>query len=139
MSHAADAPCRPREWASAMKVRLFFGTAALVLLAGFAALWVQMISRPGISPQCYQRIQEGMNQAQVEAILGGPPRCEVQAKNPADDIIYGFRKNVHWPAEWWGRAGVITVFYDNKGIVYKKIFEKLPYEPKPRSFWDWFP
>jgi hypothetical protein len=120
-----------------VKAKFILAMAVVVAITVVTLLCVYQVHRPRISFECYERIQEGMNQSQVEAILGGPPRWEVEAKNPTDEVIYHF--NRHWSAEWWGRAGVITVFYDNKGIVWKKSFEQLPFEPKPRSFWDWFP
>ena len=111
----------------------------VALLLGLVGLWVYCVGPSRISFESFSRIQEGITQAEVEAILGGAPRWEVEAKKPKDEIGYHLDRG-HWggTAEWWGRAGVITVFYDNKGIVWKKTFEKLPFEPKPRSLWDWF-
>lgn len=121
-----------------MKFKFILALGVLAAITAPAALWVYQVHRPRISLECYEKIQEGMTQAQVEEILGGPPRWEIEAKRPMDEIIYHIVIS-DLPAQWWGRAGVITVFYDNTGSVRDKAFKKLPFERKPRSFWDCFP
>ena len=101
-----------------------------------AAVWLYAANPPRISFECYEKIQEGMTKQQVEAILGGPARWEVEAKRPRDEIIHKLNGRTR-AAEWWGRSGVITVVYGTNGIVSKKFFEELPFEPKPLSIWDY--
>jgi len=119
-----------------VKVRLAFASAIIALLIGVAAVWFYEVNRSRISFEGYQKIQEGMTQQEVEAILDGPPRWEVEAKDLRDELI--FHEDRKLASEWWGRNGLITVLYDANGRVSKKFFEDLPFEAKPRSFWDWF-
>jgi len=91
-------------------------------------------SRSRISRECYEKIDVGMTKEQVEAILGGPPRWEVEAKRPAEEYFKFFHGRP-WIFEWWGADGVILVVY-HEGIVTRKNFRELPFEPKPPSFWE---
>ena len=120
-----------------MKRRLVVAVTVLALLTSAAILWSIVANRPSISFGNYERIQVGMTERQVEAILGGSPRWEIEAERPKEARLHKLSGNVFWPAEWWGRAGVITVYYDTDGIVYDKSFEELPFEAKPPSFWDY--
>lgn len=113
----------------------------LALLAGAAALWLIAAfwatgpNRPGISFENFEKIRAGMPKKQVEAILGGPPRWEISGELPEEAALYCVG-NVVSPAEWWGRRGVISVYYDNHGLVSEMSFAKLPFEVDPPRPWD---
>lgn len=112
--------------------------AAILALGGFGiALRYFTCNRAGISQECFEKIKEGMTHHQVEAILGGPPRWEVETVEPMNEVLYHFRSRP-WEAEWWGREGVITVGYTGykEGIVKWKQYKRLPFEPKPASLWE---
>ena len=55
--------------------RLLLGSGALALLGLAGMLVVTQLLRagPAITPASYERIREGMTEAEVEAVLGGPP------------------------------------------------------------------
>lgn len=76
-----------------------------------------------------------MTREQVEAILGGPPRWEVQPRYRRDELIIrafnGGKRN-----QWWGVHGVIEVFYDRDTRVSWKKYSKLPFEPEPVRYWE---
>lgn len=121
-----------------MRWKFILAACALaIVVAGIAFFWLYGAKMYRICPENYERIQLGMTQRQVEAIMG-KPRREVTAKDPMDEIVHGgFRLGQAAPAEWWGRDGVITVLYDSEGKVSKKFFEELPFEPDPPNFWDY--
>lgn len=112
-----------------MKRRMVFLVSAV--LVGFASVvvWYSGSDRPGISLECYEKIEEGMTRQQVEAILGGPPRWEVEPPH------YLIRLSGQRVPKWWGRSGVITVVFRENGVSWKS-FEPLPFEPKPPTLWE---
>lgn len=112
---------------------LFLGAAVAGALVLASILWLCGSGRSRISPEYFQKIEEGMTQAQVEALLGGPPRWEVEAKRGRDEAIYHFTPRP--AAEWWGSEGVIKVRYDGGAVAWKE-FAELPFEPKEPSFWE---
>jgi len=105
---------------------------ALLTLAGLmAGVGLYVTTRPRISFECYEKIEEGMTRLQVEAILGGPPRWEVAAQRPGDVLKYFFSQR-KLGESWWGTAGVITVSYRDDVVNWKQ-FEELPFEPRPAT------
>jgi hypothetical protein len=111
---------------------------ALVLLAIGATNAVTILfsyanRRRGISFEHYQQIKEGMTKRQVEAILEGGPRWDVDA---ADDFWIEASGPRPAPDEWWGIEGVISVYFvDN--IVVEKRFGPHRCPIKRRSLWTW--
>ena len=51
----------------------FIAIAGLALLVAACGVWMIVANRHGITADGYEKIQNGMTQQQVEAILGGPP------------------------------------------------------------------
>jgi hypothetical protein len=113
---------------------LFVGT--LIACVVMWVTWVLVANGPGISFENFQRIKKGMSQEEVEQLLAGAPRWEVNARNPDESLPFLLRANTFSPAEWWGRRGVIKVYYDNTGNVGTAIFQELPFEPEPPKLWD---
>jgi hypothetical protein len=67
---------------------LVFGLLAAVVLLSIVAALV-LWPRPGITRANATRIQVGMTLAEVEAVLGGPPRDEAVNQNVVDLDIVG--------------------------------------------------
>jgi hypothetical protein len=89
-----------------------------------------------ISAASYQKIELGMTKAQVEERLGGPPRWDVKPKSKRyidpDDLGNVLRVR---PDEWWGRDGIIQVWYKD-GIVCQKDHCAHRLEVVPFTIWD---
>jgi hypothetical protein len=104
-----------------MKKRLCM-LVCLFLLASVVVVCIR--PKSSISFSSYQKITMGMPQAPVEAILGGPPRCEDCAENghllcgtTNDSGIGGIRPPP--PATWCNKHICIYVSYSN-GVVADK-------------------
>ncbi len=65
------------------KTRLMLGIASLGCLAAGVALYASL-GRSAISREAAARIEQGMSLADVEALLGGPPRDESTGPLTAD-------------------------------------------------------
>jgi hypothetical protein len=116
------------------KITVFLGIASTVSLIPMGLVFRAACS-PRICLESYETIQEGMTRHQVEAILGGPPRWEVESKRSGGKLIFqAFNKDRG--AQWWGQKCVISVFYDRKGVVCRKEYDELPFEPRVPSWWE---
>lgn len=109
----------------------------ILVVVGGGGAWLIASSRHRISFDNYQKIEEGMTRQQIEALVG-PPRWEVEAKEPMEARMRHWGSAPPGEAEWWGRGGVITVSYDAQGNALSKSFRELPFEAKPPSLWDYF-
>src|SRR5207237_1018978 len=96
--------------------RVWLAVAGFVLTGCLVAMLFRAGSGGSISLASYQKIKPGMTRAQVEAVLGGPPRREVC---PMVDIYCGTRLG----EEWWGEEGIITVYFDGTGKVVHHRFD----------------
>lgn len=81
---------------------LGIGLAVLIAL-GMVPRFI--LPRPGVTAANCARIRPGMRQADVAAILGGPPR-------PAAVFRAGYG-----PLVWLGEEGVVAVDFDRDGLV----------------------
>jgi hypothetical protein len=111
----------------------------LLLWAGAAYLGLSVFCltslfrpKPAITKGRYERIQDGMTEPEVEAILGGPSGD--YTSRPIVVAMSGtmFRR-------WWvGDDAIITVGLDLEGRVVQKEFHELPAEPFPEKFFRFF-
>lgn len=115
-----------------MKIVLLAMMPFLVFINQEGIRWYCSTNQPSISVESYNKIKIGMTPNEVEEILGGPPRWEVEPKAPGALVgfllIHGTKGN-----QWWGKNGVIKVYY-YKGVVRWKNYFELPFEPRPLSF-----
>ena len=99
----------------------------LVFLAitASAILWVRAARhQPRISIDSYNQIQEGMSQAEVEAILGGPPG-DYSSRKWAGETRVGFPGGIlsigpldnDRAKNWSGEELTITLWFDPAGRV----------------------
>ena len=112
---------------------LLAGVAACLLLS--APVWMAVVP-PHPSPvtkAAYDRVQTGMNRAEVEAILGGPPGDD--RTRPTDSVADTWPEpeqwkptgHTAWRGDWLGDEGDILVVRDHGGRVFDKgFFEAEP-------------
>jgi hypothetical protein len=84
---------------------------------------------PSASPVtrvAFDRIQTGMTQAEVEAILGGPPGD--YRTRPMDPIYENHRSTDPEiePLQWWGDEGEVLLTVESRGVVLSKDFYAVP-------------
>jgi hypothetical protein len=114
------------------KRRLFLlgSPLALALLSISVLLWLDS-QRPGVTRANFERLQEGMTKAQVEALLNGPPQhITPSGKNYSrlqnGTLLIGQTKEV-----WGGEQGAAIVVFDEQGgLLYKD------WHDSPESFLD---
>lgn len=107
------------------------GIIAVVLITNEVVNLWYFTGRGKISLECFKKIEYGMTEAEVNAILGGPPRWEVEAIRGSEEAIFrAFSRNRG--SEWWGANGVIRICY-LRGVVNMKHFSRLPFEAKPAT------
>jgi hypothetical protein len=96
--------------------RLLLCLVALACL-GLAAGWVALLvtSRPGVTPENYERIQEGMTRPEVEALLGGSGVKSWIDKEMGE--IYALDDT---SLLWVERDLIIIVSFDHQGRVCRK-------------------
>jgi hypothetical protein len=92
-------------------------------LAGLATVWTWLPIRcpgGGITRENYERIQVGMDQPEVEAIVGAAPGDY----HKVDGIIldpYGggtlMAAELYRMETWWGDKGILHVGFDDSGRV----------------------
>jgi hypothetical protein len=106
---------------------LALSVAVVLLGVGAWALWPQWPCT-AITRDNAERIQVGMTLAEVEAILGGPPRGEMtgtveMASDEQSDFglhHLQFKANLAmktWPPEWQSDEVVVAVRFDDAGRV----------------------
>ena len=98
--------------------RLLRWAGALALLGLVVALVVWLMSpRPGTTLVNYQRIQNGMTLAEVEAVLG----------RPADETVGVMLEPPVPPGRAWEGSGLrVTVWLDGAGAVSGKEIQPSP-------------
>jgi hypothetical protein len=127
----------------AMKPRRRKLLAVLIAAIGFAALaesWWLFLRPPGINRRGFDRIQVGMSQGEVEAILGGPPgdytkqrpkpgeSCSIPRESiPPDSEVSNYRAEQWSAGERW-----ICVYFLADGTVIEK--EYLDHDWSPSLF-----
>jgi hypothetical protein len=98
------------------------------------ALFAHSPKSSEITSAACEKIAPGMTQAQVEEILGGPPRREVW--------VVGLEYRDSWRSdfcrkeEWWGEDGVVFVAFDNTDKVVRANFVEHWCEVRRPSIWD---
>jgi hypothetical protein len=122
------------------KRRLLVGVGALVLLVvvGWLAVAWLAPSRPGITRENYERIQQGMTQHEVERLLGEPgqdglallltgPEHESDALatslSEIDDLVWG-EPPTCLVLGWVGRDVIVLVRFDNGRVSRKDILSR---------------
>lgn len=105
---------------------LVLSALALLVVGGSAFLRLRSLSNSPINVENFNRIQEGMTQAEVEAILGGPPGS--YTKRPV--VWYASRITSYWVGDKW----IISIEWsselgsDEVWVINKDCFP-LPPEP----------
>lgn len=107
---------------------LFLDLALLVLVVGWSLWFVSVVTVDPIGPASYQRIQFGMTQAEIEAIIGlppgdynnGPPRYETPKAGSNKEEPAGFQM-----AKWTGTRHSIVVVFDEEGMATSSWLEDL--------------
>ena len=95
--------------------RLLLGAGALALLGLAGLVTWDAVPRPGVTRANGERIQEGMTEEQVVAILGRAPD-----RHPA--VVPGYAAPGTARAAYWkGDNGYITVTFTEGGIVTRTI------------------
>jgi hypothetical protein len=96
---------------------------ALVAVVGVVAFagWL-LVPRPGIDRGTFERIQEGMTQAEVEAILGVERRGRRGVFVGPVEFVLAKADTKNYRCEgWWSDAGcVVEVYFDAYGVVVDK-------------------
>jgi hypothetical protein len=109
------------------------GLVALVAVAAVVGLFVFVPWRLHAPPRCrinragFDQIQNGMQRAEVQAILGGPEGIYVSAKTreviptekpwPVPGCFARYRRE-----DWWSEQGRIEVYFKPDGTVGGKTF-----------------
>jgi hypothetical protein len=123
---------------------------AVVALTAFLAAWSvqthfrsQRLARGQFIDQEHcGLVHEGMNQGEVEAVLGGPPgnfrtKAVVYARMTTGSAGYGTARTETWEAD----GGMIEVGFDDRGAVHGRLFYSGIVLPTPsladRFRWLW--
>jgi hypothetical protein len=119
----------------AMRKRALAALIAVGLGVAGVAFWVWPDQTDGgISRGGFERIQDGMTQAEVEAILGGPPGDYSAAYVVYGGAMFVIAPHGHGPAcreELWKEDGVaVVVYFGPDGTVADKMFA-CPAPPTP--------
>jgi len=110
---------------------LFWVTTAAIIGLGLCLIVITtQHRRSGITQENFDRIKEGMTEAEVEKILGGPPGTYT------DRPIVVLMSGVMFRSWWIGDEGVIMieVTFDEPRRVNRKEFDPIP----PESFLERF-
>src|SRR4051794_29596068 len=92
----------------------------LVLITGTFLLFWPRLASSAISSKAFNAIGLGMTKGEVRSILG-KPRRDVRPKDQGWVSPDAFAKSEMFWEEWWGREGVIRIYYD-AGLVAEKTF-----------------
>lgn len=111
----------------------------LLILAGAIAACGWLLLRGPVNPWAAGRINAGMTETDVQAILGRPAD---RAYHPWDIAVVmpsASTSTPEWEKLWFGREWVIMVHFDESGNVIKagcgdKDFDNSP-EPMSRQIW----
>jgi hypothetical protein len=110
----------------------------LACLVGVALVVLALLpSRPGITKENFDRIEEGMTRAEVEAIFGGP----ANRANPWPNLANNPNE---WEDETSGASAIINFDENNRvsskqwwpdgpdeRTVWQKMLDRLPWREKP--------
>jgi hypothetical protein len=108
--------------------KLFLALVAVALLL-FGAAFPLLFPRPSpVTKAAYDRIENGMTLAEVEAILGGPAgdhRTRPTEMLPEDYVFRRLVEHAIGKSLWWeGDAVAVAVVLDDSGIVLRQTFVK---------------
>jgi hypothetical protein len=85
-----------------------------------------------VNRAAFERIEKGMTQAEVRAILGGPPGEYHTRPSPKSlDLTPWINDETDdWPCEWWlGDRGYVRVVFEPSGAVHQASFVEEVGEP----------
>lgn len=103
---------------------------AVLTMFAFGALWL-LWPEPVIGPASYQRIELGMTEAEIEAMIGLPPSHHYPDRIILAPEPYGYvAAKGNYPGEgnmpsveWRGSKYSIVVFFENGQASYCGLFE----------------
>ncbi len=104
------------------RLLLALGVALAVLVAAVAVWWLAP-PRPGVTAANCARIKKGMREAEVEAILGGPPGCYVRGRLGGEFPVPAGEGPAFWHDGSLG--GQVDVWYAADGTVERAEFTPL--------------
>jgi hypothetical protein len=116
------------------------GAGAFLLLAGFAIFLVVHVLPDRIIPENCERIEVGMTEEQVEALLGGPPEIEFGRGTGHRAALFGpdAECELLWTGGGWaifvqldGRRWVLATVCAEQGREVREMYDL----PAP-TFWD---
>jgi hypothetical protein len=102
---------------------VYAGLFTLTVVSVFILLIGYLTWSP-INRQAVARIERGMTEEQVAAILGGP--CTVDRPIPADVITHKSFNGARSIKTWQDRRALCTVLFDNSGEVVGASFQEIP-------------
>jgi hypothetical protein len=109
------------------KVGAAFCLAAGALLFLFLMTYTPV---PSIDKNSFDRIQIGMNEEEVDAVLAGPARdytTKTMIEAPEHGLVL---KRASFTKKWRGNGGVVTIGFDDDHLVKWKRFNAVsPLEP----------
>jgi outer membrane protein assembly factor BamE (lipoprotein component of BamABCDE complex) len=106
---------------------------ALGLAAVVGIVLARHRAGPHIDRAAYDRIEPGMTQAQVEAVLGGPPG-DYGARDLEDYVQTGGAgqlPGVGRVAHWLGKTAFVGVEFDDRGVVTGKELTEIQEQGAP--------
>jgi hypothetical protein len=117
--------------------RILIGIGAVTTLV-LVTLVIVVLTRPQpvINQATADQIQQGMTEAEVDAIIGAP-----QGNYNPGNYFTG-REDVEFPLwaadavkrkKWTGGQGVILVFFDNQGKVVGRFFFRVDWQRSPSN------
>jgi hypothetical protein len=103
--------------------------AAVALAGGAWLLWPRPAITTAITLENAAKIQQGMTLAEVEAILGGPPRNETEAVGIVVNFPEGFGGFEPGALLWNSDTTICAVLFDRNGrVISHNAFAAHPYE-----------
>jgi hypothetical protein len=116
--------------------RHFLFLAITAVVAGLAIeMWIRSPRPTAITLEHAAKIEQGMNWAEVHALLGGPPRDEsTRPVRPACVLLYDGYDSMHAPSAEWASDDAIVWVYLVDGRVH--LCKAMPAEPASKSVID---
>jgi hypothetical protein len=127
-----------------VRVRWWLAVVVVGVTAAFVPDLVRLLGstllRPGVTKANFEWIAVGMQQRQVEALLGGPPGYYSQRDPTRMNCNNGYGSlappgRVARTEAWWGDTGIVLVQFDATGSVVGKGFNEM-WRPEPPPFLD---
>jgi hypothetical protein len=116
-----------------MPKRTLFCTLGLLALAVAGFLIIPLAWAPRITPESYDKVKEGMQLADVEAILGPPQMRQFRVAWHYDmrtverlHADFSPEREVAEAIRWQDRGGMIIVGFIASGEVAFKLFDPVP-------------